>query len=72
MQIDGVDYKLDWEGFSIGSSFFIPCINDKDARERIVRKMSRLGYRVVIKLVIEDDIRGLRVWRVNRYNEHAL
>ena len=69
--IEGVHYALDWKNFSIGSSFFIPCIDDKTARESIERKMQRLRYNVVIKLVIEDGIRGLRVWRVDRYNKHA-
>jgi len=66
MKIDGVTYQLDWERFSVGSSFFIPCLNDIEARDRIQRKMNRLGYTTIIKLVIEDGVRGLRVWRINR------
>jgi len=61
-----VTYQLDWEKFSIGSSFFIPCLNDAEGQDYIQRKMDRLGYTTIIKLVIEDGIRGLRVWRVNR------
>jgi hypothetical protein len=30
--------------------------------------MARLGYAVAIKIVIEDGIRGLRVWRIRKYN----
>ena len=71
VQIEGIHYELDWKNFSVGSSFFIPCINDAAARECIERKMRRLKYNIVIKLVIEDGIRGLRVWRVSRYNKHA-
>ena len=69
MQIDGVEYSIDWENFTVGSSFFVPCIHDEDGRQRIERKMNRLGYKVLIKVVIEDDIRGLRVWRIPRYNQ---
>ena len=72
MRIEGVFYSIDWKNFTIGSSFFIPCIRDKEARELIERKMKRLGFRVVIKLVIEDGIRGLRVWRVDRYNRFVV
>lgn len=68
MQIDGVDYTIDWENFTVGSSFFVPCLHDEDGKEKIRRKMDRLGYKVLIKLVIEDEIRGLRVWRISRYN----
>ena len=71
MIIEGVDYAVDWKNFSLGSSFFIPCIRDDEARAHIETKMRRLRYNVVIKLVIEDGIRGLRVWRVDRYNKHA-
>ena len=71
VRIEGVDYAINWKNFSIGSSFFIPCINDREARTCIEQKMRRLRYNVVIKLVIEDGIRGLRVWRVDRYNKHA-
>lgn len=66
MRIEGIDYKLDWPKFRIGSSFFVPCLNDTDARQRIETKMNRLGYNTIIKLVIEDGIRGLRVWRIKR------
>lgn len=69
MQIDGVDYAIDWENFTVGSSFFVPCLRDEEGRQRIERKMNRLGYKVLIKIVVEDEIRGLRVWRISRYNE---
>ena len=66
MRIDGVTYQLDWSKFAVGSSFFVPCLDDVEGRERIQRKMNRLGYKTIIKLVIEDGVRGLRVWRINR------
>jgi biotin carboxylase len=66
MRIEGINYELDWQEFTVGSSFFVPCLDDAKARERIESKMNRLGYAVIIKLVIEDGIRGLRVWRTKR------
>ena len=66
MRIDGVDYQVDWEDFTVGSSFFIPCVGVTEAKERLERKMARLRYNVIIKIVIEDGIRGLRVWRIKR------
>jgi len=66
MRIDGVVYELAWDKFRVGSSFFVPCLNDVEARECIERKMKRLGYATIIKLVIEDGVRGLRVWRTKR------
>ena len=66
MRIDGVTYQLNWEEFTVGSSFFVPCLNDVEAQDRVDRKMWRLGYTTISKLVIEDGVRGLRVWRVKR------
>lgn len=63
MRIDGVDYELDWTEFTIGSSFFIPCVGVTAGKERIERKMARLGFAVIVKIVIEDGVKGLRVWR---------
>ena len=28
--------------------------------------MKRLNFNVIVKIVIEDGIRGLRVWRIKR------
>ena len=66
MRIDGITYQLNWSKFTVGSSFFIPCLDDVAGRERIAKKMKRLNFNVIIKLVIEDGIRGLRVWRIRR------
>lgn len=66
MRIDGVNYDLDWENFTIGSSFFVPCLSVTDSTEYILRKMWRLGYNVRVKVVVEDGVQGLRVWRVKR------
>lgn len=71
MVVDGIRYDIDWPTFTVGSSFFVPCIHDAQARARIEAKMRRLRYRVIIKVVIEDGIRGLRVWRIDRYNKFA-
>jgi hypothetical protein len=66
MRVEGITYQLNWEEFTVGSSFFVPCLDDVAARDHIERKLRRLGYATIIKLVIEDGIRGLRVWRVKR------
>lgn len=63
MRVDGVTYELDWREFTIGSSFFIPCVGVTIGKQLIERKMSRLGYAVIVKIVIEDNVKGLRVWR---------
>jgi len=66
MRIDGVDYAINWEDFTVGSSFFIPCVGVTAAKEAVERKMKRLNFNVIVKIVIEDNIRGIRVWRIKR------
>ena len=64
MKIETVTYQIDWSKFRRGYSFFVPCIDEKAARKTIAAISSRLKMSVVTKVVIEDGIKGLRVWRV--------
>lgn len=63
MKIETVTYRINWAKFKKGTSFFIPCIDDAEARRQLARVTKRLGLNVVSKVVIEDGIKGLRVWR---------
>jgi len=64
MVVDGVIHEVNWRKFVVGASFFVPCIHAPEAREDVKKLARRLGFRVTIKVVIEDGIRGLRVWRI--------
>ena len=66
MRLEGVTYQFDWATFELGRSFFVPCLDDKTGIEKITAIMKRLGFPVIIKVVIEDGVRGLRVWRIRR------
>jgi hypothetical protein len=63
MKIDGIIYTINWQEFTVGSSFFIPCLGVTAGKKLVEDKMKRLGFAVIVKIVIEDDIKGLRVWR---------
>lgn len=64
MRIEGVAYKINWRGFKRGTSFFVPCLNYPTAVETIQRITRRHKFEVVTKVVIEENIRGVRVWRL--------
>jgi hypothetical protein len=64
MKIETVSYQINWKKFRKGYSFFVPCIDEKDARKTLDAVIRRLRIDVVTKVVIEDGIKGLRVWRV--------
>jgi hypothetical protein len=64
MIVEKIAYEVNWKNFKVGSSFFIPCLNCRQARGQIRRVVRRLRYQVIAKIVIEDGVRGVRVWRV--------
>lgn len=55
---------MDWSKFRKGYSFFVPCIDHVAAKEEVTRITKRLGVLIETKVVIEDGVKGLRVWRV--------
>jgi hypothetical protein len=64
MRIHTVNFNVEWDKFKPYSSFFIPAMNYKYAKRIILEECRRQGVTVVARLSIEDDVRGVRVWRV--------
>ena len=64
MQIEGVTYEVEWKRFKKGTSMFIPCLDPKRATAQLLVVTKRLRIKILIKVEIEDGIRGLRVWRL--------
>jgi hypothetical protein len=64
MQIEGVDYEVSWKQFKRGTSMFFPCLDYDRAREELKPVLRRLSIKVLSKGVIENGIRGLRIWRM--------
>jgi hypothetical protein len=64
MKIETLTYEIKWAKFRKGYSFFIPCIDHKTARKVLKSVTKRLQINIVTKVVIQDGIKGLRVWRV--------
>jgi hypothetical protein len=64
MKIHGISFNIDWAAFKPGRTFFIPCLDLDLAKKETKLVTKRLGYSVEMKGVIENGIRGLRVWRI--------
>lgn len=64
MRVEGVNYEIDWRAFRKGMSIFIPCLHPPRAREEVMAVAKRLRVKLLIKVIIEDGIRGLRIWRM--------
>jgi len=63
MQVEGVNYEVNWKAFKRGTSIFIPCLDPRRARAQVIVVTKRLKLKVLTKVVLEDGIRGLRIWR---------
>jgi hypothetical protein len=48
----------------VGYSFFIPCLDPHNALKEITPTLKRLKYKFVHKIVLEEGVQGIRVWRV--------
>lgn len=64
MITNGVDYQIDWEEFIPGCSFFIPAIDTKAAIAAVKLESKRLEFDFIHKVVVEDGVKGLRIWRL--------
>jgi hypothetical protein len=63
VQFEGVEYEVNWKKFIVGSSFFIPCLNCKRVRTQLKAALKRMKLKTVMRVCIEEGVRGLRVWR---------
>jgi hypothetical protein len=64
VQVEKVSYQINWKAFRRGTSIFIPCLDPVRAKREVNLVIQRLRFKVVMKPVVEDSIRGLRIWRV--------
>lgn len=63
MLVEGVKYEINWRKFRPGMSLFIPCLDVVRAKAQVLAVTKRLRIKVLMKVVIVEGIRGLRVWR---------
>lgn len=64
MQVAGVNYEINWRGFTKGSSMFFPCLDPEVARREINVVTQRMQFKIITRIEVQDGIRGLRVWRL--------
>ena len=64
MLTNGTDYQILWSEFKPGSSIFLPAIDTDAAVAAIIKESERLEFEFVHKVVIEDNVKGIRVWRL--------
>lgn len=68
MRLQSKLIEIDWTKFHPYSSFFIPCLDVKDMKQQVKAECKRMKFKVLIKVVTENRIRGIRVWRLSDIN----
>jgi len=64
MLIENRSYNINWKAFKTGTSFFVPCLDGSKAKKTIQTVAKRLKIEVLMQIVIESGVRGVRVWRI--------
>lgn len=64
MLVEKISYNVNWKNFKVGYSIFVPCLDPDAAKKDILRVTKRLKMEVIFKVVIEDGVKGLRIWRI--------
>jgi hypothetical protein len=64
MLVEKISYNVNWKNFKVGYSIFIPCLDPDIAKKDILRVTKRLKMEVLFKVVIEEGVKGLRIWRI--------
>lgn len=64
MVVSGINYEIDWGAFKKGCSFDVLCIDPEQAKAEVRQVTDRLRMDIHTKVVIEDGVRALRVWRI--------
>jgi|TARA_R110000803_G_scaffold165455_3_gene228989 hypothetical protein len=64
MLTNGTDYQIDWPNFKPGTSIFIPAVDITSAVAAIKKESERLEFKYAHKVVLENNVQGIRVWRL--------
>ena len=60
---DGVRIVVNWDDMVAGASVFIPCINTDEAMKQAAAITLEKGYKTEGRIVVENNILGIRIWR---------
>jgi len=64
VELEGVNFKVVWKKFDAHSSFFVPCLNLKEGKRVLRRVCKERKYKVRVQTDIDEDVQGVRVWRL--------
>ena len=63
MRSDRIEFVIPWDNFKIGMSIFIPSMQPLDTLRSFRKEADQRAVTYVYRVVVEDGVQGLRVWR---------
>jgi hypothetical protein len=64
LEVLGVQVKVEWGEFLVGSSFFVPCLDDRLLAASIRARAKQQGFQTQYQARVENGMWGVRIWRV--------
>lgn len=61
---DGLLLVVNWGNMGVGASVFLPCIDTTLALKQVGGIFDRRGWRMRVAIRPENQIWGLRIWRI--------
>lgn len=60
----GIRVWIDWSKFTVGTSVFVPGVDQHDLKLQLRGEARDLGYSVSLRAVAEKGVLGVRMWRL--------
>lgn len=64
IQTHGIRVQIKWADFHIGTSVFVPGVDQHDLKKQLREEARSRGFSVVTRAVVEKGMLGVRMWRV--------
>lgn len=62
--VEGIRFKVDWSKFTVGATFWVPCLNPEHVMRQIQRICDKNDFKIKMVESVEHGVLGVRVWRL--------
>ncbi len=64
LNVSGVSLRIEWDLFLIGTSIFVPTLEQDKTLKQLQKFCAKAGMRTKGKRVIYNGMMGVRLWRI--------
>lgn len=62
--VEGIRFKVDWNAFVVGTTFWVPCLNTDDVIRQLKEICAKRDIKVRMIESVERGVLGVRIWRM--------